>query len=275
MSFEYIAADYDFPLGRAVKLGQGGYGVVCEARKRSTNSTVVIKRVSMRDANASQYDAYLTKSVAREILNQNACEGFPYVAKLLDWYRSKDGFDAYLVVEKWPYDMHKYLVQLRRDHGILGIPLDGVRVIMCQLLIALDFLHSRRILHRDLSLRNVFVDPSAGNVCLADFGLSKVVTEDRFGLHAVNMAAAPYKPPEVLCECTETPQTKWAAGVWSLGCIFMELVTGDPFMSCERDLKTQFKVLFETFRPDSDSFVAMIQQHKCHERWVRYLTHTK
>lgn len=286
MSFQYIAEDYEFPNPKVQLMGRGAFGIACQAKQKRTNNMVVIKRVSMRCYPALRYDTYLAKSVARELLNQRVCQGFPYAVKLLDWYRSQDGFDVYLVLEKWPYDMFNYISRLRSDHGLSGIDLDGSRVIMCQLLIALDFLHSRNIFHRDLSMGNVLVDPVAGNVCLADFGLSKFVPDPNnvpAGMDpvteptiAINIGTPQYKAPEALCDDGVTPSDpKWCAerDIWSLGCIFLEIVTGAPFMAEERDPASRLTAVLQAFRPmDLRSVAPLMQQRNCGAGWQGYFT---
>ena len=88
-----------------------------------------------------------------------------------------------------------------------------------QLLQALSYLHSHKIIHRDLKSRNVFLSRS-NEVKLGDFGISRILqfTED---LATTNVGTPYYLAPEVCIG--KGYDTK--ADVWSLGCVLYELCT--------------------------------------------------
>lgn len=90
---------------------------------------------------------------------------------------------------------------------------------MKQLIEALAYLHSHRILHRDLKPQNMLVDKE-GHIKLADFGLSRSFSlPTRTYTHEV--VTMWYRAPELLLGakmyCT-------GIDIWSLGCIMAEMV---------------------------------------------------
>jgi WD40 repeat protein len=97
------------------------------------------------------------------------------------------------------------------------------RVYARQILMGLDYLHSNKIIHRDIKGANILVN-TKGVVKVADFGASKtlqgVVSRDNL---AKSMSGTPYfMAPEVFkSEGYSTP-----ADVWSFGCTVLEMVTG-------------------------------------------------
>ena len=90
---------------------------------------------------------------------------------------------------------------------------------MKQLLDGVSYLHSHRILHRDLKPQNLLLD-TEGHIKLADFGLSRSFSlPTRVYTHEV--ITLWYRAPELLLGgklyCT-------AIDLWSLGCIMIEMV---------------------------------------------------
>mmetsp|Transcript_84999 Transcript_84999/g.245469 ORF Transcript_84999/g.245469 Transcript_84999/m.245469 type:complete len:440 (+) Transcript_84999:191-1510(+) len=88
-----------------------------------------------------------------------------------------------------------------------------------QLAIAMKYVHERRILHRDLKCKNVFLT-RLGVVKLGDFGIAKVFdATDNF---AETQVGTPYYlPPEM---CSNQPYG-FPADIWCLGVVFYELLS--------------------------------------------------
>eukprot|EP00108_Taenia_solium_P001683 TsM_000357300 transcript=TsM_000357300 gene=TsM_000357300 len=105
---------------------------------------------------------------------------------------------------------------------------------MYQMLQALCYCHVRRIIHRDLKPQNVLVDVDRSVVKLADFDLAR-----SFGypIRALTHEVVTlwYRAPEILLG-----EAVYCCGVdmWSMGCMFAEMATGDPLL-------TSFSTYFE------------------------------
>lgn len=96
------------------------------------------------------------------------------------------------------------------------------RFYAAQIFLALQYLHSKNIIYRDLKPENVLIDGD-GYVKITDFGLSKtnVSTDDG----AESFCGTPeYLAPEVLLRKGYGKSVDW----WSFGSIIYEMLTGTP-----------------------------------------------
>ncbi|KAI8099723.1 kinase-like domain-containing protein [Halteromyces radiatus] len=118
---------------------------------------------------------------------------------------------------------------LLSSYGAFQEPL--VKSFVRQILKGLTYLHGKDIVHRDIKGANVLVD-NKGGVKISDFGISKKVEDDIMQV----TATAAHRPslqgsifwmaPEVVKQTQYTRK----ADIWSLGCMVVEMFTGDhPF----------------------------------------------
>ncbi|XP_061659825.1 serine/threonine-protein kinase 36 isoform X2 [Syngnathoides biaculeatus] len=112
------------------------------------------------------------------------------------------------------------LFQIIEDDG--SLPESQVREIACQLVSALYYLHSRRILHRDMKPQNILFDKN-GVVKLCDFGFARAMSVSTMVLTSIKGTPL-YMSPELVAE----KPYDHTADLWSLGCILYELHTGAP-----------------------------------------------
>lgn len=102
--------------------------------------------------------------------------------------------------------------------------------------------YSRRVLHRDVKPQNLLIS-EIGELKLADFGLAraKSVPSHTYSHEVVTLW---YRPPDVLLGSTEYSTS---LDMWGVGCIFVEMLTGEPTfpgVRCTYDqLDKIFKVL--------------------------------
>ncbi len=96
---------------------------------------------------------------------------------------------------------------------------EKAKIIIYQLLLALDYCHSNRVIHRDLKPQNVLINKSDLRIKLADFGLARSYYYPiREYTHEI--ITLWYRAPEVLLGTEKYSQT---VDIWSVGCILYEL----------------------------------------------------
>lgn len=95
------------------------------------------------------------------------------------------------------------------------------RFYACQIVLALDSLHRKNIIYRDLKPENVLLDKD-GYIKFTDFGLSKLNVMEN---DVKSICGTPeYLAPEVVAMKQYGKGVDW----WTLGCIIFEMITGLP-----------------------------------------------
>jgi mitogen-activated protein kinase 1/3 len=97
-----------------------------------------------------------------------------------------------------------------------------VQYFLYQLLRGLKYVHSANVLHRDLKPSNLLLNANC-DLKIADFGLARTTSDTNFMTEYV--VTRWYRAPELLLNCSEYTE---AIDVWSVGCIFMELLNRKP-----------------------------------------------
>jgi serine/threonine protein kinase len=146
-----------------------------------------------------------------------------------------------------------------------GLSIDHVRFFVYQILRGLKYIHSANVLHRDLKPSNLLVNSNC-DLKICDFGLARVVEEDSESLTEY-VVTRWYRAPELLLACQNYTT---AIDVWSVGCIFAELLLRQPFLPGQ-DTVSQLKLICETLGKPSLSELDFITS----ERTRRFVTTVK
>jgi serine/threonine protein kinase len=132
-------------------------------------------------------------------------------------------FDSvFLVMPMMDCDLH-YLIQ--RSHSPL--PIDTVQIFTLQLLKGLKYIHSAKVLHRDLKPQNILVKLKSLSLVICDFGTGR--QEQALGMSRIkDVTTCNYRSPEAMLtkDCYDS-----AIDMWSVGCILCQLLlhSRDPF----------------------------------------------
>ncbi|XP_060712474.1 serine/threonine-protein kinase 10-like isoform X2 [Hemiscyllium ocellatum] len=195
------------------ELGDGAFGKVLKAQNRETGAIAAAKVIGSLDE--EELEDYM---VEIEILA--SCD-HPNIVKLLDAFYY--GNSLWILIEFCPGGaVDAIMLELER-----GLTEPQIRVICRQTLEALHYLHSNKVIHRDLKAGNILLTLD-GDIKLADFGVSarNAHTMQR----RASFIGTPYwmAPEVVQCETSKDAPYDHKADVWSLGITLIELAEVEP-----------------------------------------------
>jgi cyclin-dependent kinase 8/11 len=135
----------------------------------------------------------------------------------------------YMVFE---YSEHDFL-QIIHQHSTTrtSIALTTLKSMLWQLLNGLVYLHDNWVIHRDLKPANILVS-SDGTVKIGDLGLARIYHSPLQSLWTSDKVVVTiwYRPPDLLLGARHYTT---AVDVWSVGCIFGELIANRPMFKGE------------------------------------------
>lgn len=102
------------------------------------------------------------------------------------------------------------------------ILLYGLQYFLYQILRGLKYIHSANVIHRDLKPSNLLLNANC-DLKICDFGLARPASENEFMTEYV--VTRWYRAPEILLNSSDYTA---AIDVWSVGCIYMELMNRKP-----------------------------------------------
>ncbi|XP_009618062.1 cell division control protein 2 homolog A [Nicotiana tomentosiformis] len=220
------------------KIGEGTYGVVYKARDRVTNETIALKKIRLE-----QEDEGVPSTAIREISLLKEMQ-HANIVRLQDVVHSEKRL--YLVFEYLDLDLKKHMdssPEFSEDPRL-------VKMFLYQILRGIAYCHSHRVLHRDLKPQNLLIDRRTNALKLADFGLARAfgIPVRTFTHEVVTLW---YRAPEILLGSRHysTP-----VDVWSVGCIFAEMVTQRPLFPGDSEIDELFKIFRVMGTPNEDTW---------------------
>uniref|UniRef100_A0A0E0D790 Casein kinase II subunit alpha n=1 Tax=Oryza meridionalis TaxID=40149 RepID=A0A0E0D790_9ORYZ len=191
------------------KLGRGKYSEVFEGFRPGGDERCVIKILK----------PVKKKKIKREIKILQNLYGGPNIVKLLDVVRDDESKTPSLIFEYVNNTDFKVLYPTLLDYDI--------RYYIYELLKALDYCHSRGIMHRDVKPHNIMIDHEKRQLCLIDWGLAEFY-HPKMEYNA-RVASRSYKGPELLVDLLDYD---YSLDLWSLGCMFAAMIFRvDPFFN--------------------------------------------
>lgn len=229
------------------KVGEGTYGVVYKAKDKKTGELLALKKIRLEAE-----DEGIPSTAIREISLLKQLQ-HPNIVRLYDVIHTDKKLT--LVFEFLDQDLKKYLDAC----GETGLEDTTIQSFLYQLLRGIAYCHEHRVLHRDLKPQNLLIN-MGGELKLADFGLARA-----FGIPVRNytheVVTLWYRAPDVLMG---SRKYSTSVDIWSVGCIFAEMVNGRPLFpgSSEADQLLKIFKILGTPNPNTWGSMAELPEYK-------------
>ena len=216
-------------------IGEGTFGMVFKAEyvgnidyaeKMGIPKYVALKKIKMEDSKEG-----FPITALREIMIMKKCN-HENLLQILEIVTSKS-------LIKNQKKQNVYLVFEYMEHDLSGLALakysfdlPQIKYIMYQILKGVQYLHKNNIIHRDIKCANILIN-NKGKVKIGDFGLARNITPNHTKKYTYKVVTLWFRAPELLFGETLYGT---AIDIWSCGCVFGELLTGNcPFQGKDEE----------------------------------------
>lgn len=233
---------------------QGGkFSEVFEGSCILTGLRVAVKKIYKNLLNEEDENA-----IHREVSIQKTLD-HPNIIRLLDFFNE---IEHYYIVQELAIgkDLFDRIQNKKRNNSDMPYTEEDAKELVCNLLIAIKYLHDKNIVHRDLKPENILMVDSHDDttIKLCDFGYSISIADDNTYL-SERCGTPLYMSPELY-----RTRTSYGKGVdlWALGVITYILLTGrpayNPIYMTKRNFKLYHSRNYENLSDDAKSFINIL-----------------
>ncbi|KAF0323245.1 Serine/threonine-protein kinase [Colletotrichum sp. SAR11_59] len=221
---------------------EGTYGWVSRAKESRTNRVVALKRLKIEpgDRNGLPVTGLREIQILRDCNHRNIVN----LEEVVVGEETTKIENIFLVLEFVEHDLKSILEDMPEP-----FLLSEVKTLLRQLTAGVAYLHDNWILHRDLKTSNLLLN-NRGQLKIADFGMARYVGDPPTKLTQL-VVTLWYRSPELLLGAKTYGK---GVDMWSVGCIFGELLTREPLLQGSNEVDQVTKIFEVCGVPTQDNW---------------------
>lgn len=231
-------------------LGSGAMGDVYRGYRCKTGSLIAVKKVK---------EAYSNSRMIRERARQEASLAFrhPNLVEMIGYCEYAPDSGPIFILSHYVQgeNIDKYANSFEGSSQRV----EKICNAICSVLDALDYVHSRGVIHRDVKPSNIMIE-NGSNVRLMDLGIARMNGGNKFSSFGF-IGTPEYSAPEQLLreQNGANVQINATTDIYELGITFYELLAGKNPMACESEAETLTKQMKERL-PSSERIPRKLMQ---------------
>lgn len=227
-------------------IDQGTYGMVFKARCKQSGTIYALKQVKIAAADANKVGFPITALRETNIL---MALSHPNIIRVKEMVVGSSSDKVFMVMEYCENDLKACMMQSKQPFSTAE-----VKQLMLQLVSAMEFMHSKWFIHRDLKTSNILYS-NTGRLSVCDFGLARSYGSP-IAPFTAEVVTLWYRCPELLLG---SKFYSTALDMWSVGCIFGELLTSKPLLPGEGEADQLTRIFRLVGSPTEDRWPGVSQ----------------
>lgn len=195
-------------------ISQGSQGIITLMKDTEDNNKyVVLKTIKPPEESQIDFEKSLNEvNLLKQLHHPNVIQYYDSI------YEPPNSLYIFLEYADCQ-DLSKYMQKNKKMSN------DQILRIFSQIILGLSYIHSKKIIHRDLKCENIFLFKNE-LVKIGDFGVSKEISDGKLA-HTV-IGSPLFFAPEILLNMPYS----YPADIWAAGCILYQMMTSrHPFLS--------------------------------------------
>ena len=203
------------------KIGGGSFGAVYLVKEKDTNKVYAMKKFYLD--NLSNGGAKKQYEILSKFNHEN-------IHKVIDMFVAPNK-NQYLITPYYQNNLYNYTSK--------KLPEKVIKQIIYQIIGGVNYLHSLKYIHRDIKPDNILIS-SEGKIILTDFDLCRQESKGKDDPMTRTAVTLYYRAPELFFGDSYYGNK---IDIWSIGCVFAELIIGKPIFKANNELGTLSNII--------------------------------